>query len=172
LLYDKTEEHRVGLRTAVAPDRTTAAPVVVVIGDAVVGQALELLLQTADFSTRFLAERHLDEPGSLDGVRLLLLAPGLGEERREALLRLVYNNSSAVKVPVLELIYNSRVSWAGKTNGVAWPCRAEALGQRIRAALLGVLAADQDGPGTGQEVLDPQALQEEEEWVDDDQDID
>jgi hypothetical protein len=129
----------------VALDRATTS-VAIIGGDAIVGQALELLLGSADFSARFLSEPSLDELGWLDGVKLLLLAPGLDSERREALLELIDGRPSGSKIPVLELVDSARAAQAGEGNFVSWPCRAEELKRRVTDALLGRSEASQDDP--------------------------
>jgi hypothetical protein len=118
--------------------------VAIVGGDAIVGQALELLLGSADFSARFLSEPSLEEPGWLDGVKLLLLAPGLDSERRKALLRLIDERPSEPRIPVLELVDSARAEQAGDGHFVSWPCRAEELKRRVTDALLGRSEASQD----------------------------
>lgn len=119
------------------PDRIlTSAAVVVFGGDAIVGQALELLLRSSDCNVKFLTEPYLDEPGLLDGAQILLLAPGLSAERREALLRLADGTAIAARIPVLELVSNTQGAHVGAGHLVPWPCRTEDLERRIKAALL------------------------------------
>ena len=114
------------------------APAVVVVGgDAIVGQVLELLLRSSDYVVRFLDEPPLDEPGLLDGTRLLLLAPGLSIEGRKALLELVQDRPVAKRIAVLELVTNAQEAPGGAEHPVApWPCRTEDLKRHIDAALL------------------------------------
>ena len=128
------------------PDRIPTSAAVLVLGrDAVVGKALELLLRSADYNVKFLTEPSLDEPGLLDGVQLLLLAPGLSAKRREALLTLVSSMPVAVRIPVLELASNIKRAQVGTGHLVPWPCRAEDLERRIKAALLAGSETSQDG---------------------------
>lgn len=116
----------------------TVAMVVVMGGDAVVGQALALLLKSADYDVRFLPEEPLSgRAGSLSEAQLLLLAPGLSAERREAILALVSSEPDTKNTPVLELISNTQRSRLGERHFVMpWPCRTEDLKQQIEAALL------------------------------------
>lgn len=110
-----------------------SATVVVIGGDAVVGQALELLLKDANGSVKFVPESLLAEPGSFSDVALLLLAPGLSDERQEAVLAAVKGR----EVPVLELLANTRPSRVGERHFVLqWPCRPEDLRRQIEVALL------------------------------------
>lgn len=114
-----------------------SATVVVIGGDAVVGQALELLLKDANASVKFVPESLLEEPGSLSDATLLLLAPGLSVERREAILAPVKGESSAREIPVLELLTSAQTSRGGERHFVVqWPCRPEDLRRQIEIALL------------------------------------
>jgi hypothetical protein len=114
-----------------------ATPAVVVLGgDAVVGQALELLLRDAQYSARFLAKPSLlEEPGILDGVQLVILAPGLGAVWRGALLPSLGSILAAAKIPVLELVDDPEAVRADSKSVIPWPCRIQYLKQHIEAAL-------------------------------------
>lgn len=110
---------------------------VVIGGDVVVGQALELLLKDVNDSVRFVPESLLEEQGSLSDAALLLLAPGLSDERQEAVLAAVNGESATKEIPVLELLANTRPSRVGERHFVMqWPCRPEDLRRQIEAALL------------------------------------
>ncbi len=117
--------------------------VVAICGDPVVGRTLALLLQGSNYDARFLTTLSLSEPGSLEGVRLLLLTPTweLDDGRREVLLASLRDASDAANAPILELTS----SFGGARNGharlrsdhiVSWPCSPEELERRIQAALL------------------------------------
>lgn len=133
------------------PGRGPAAPaaaVIVVGGDAVVGQALQLLLRGADYGVRFLPEPALSLQGSpaagaLDGARLLLLAPRLSAEGRQQILACV-GASSTTTIPVLELVDDPDGARDGSGRRLPWPCRTEDLKRHIDAALLLV---GQEGTG-------------------------
>lgn len=126
---------------------STSAMVLVLGGDAIVGQALELLLRSAECNVRFLSEPSLDEPGVLDGVQLLLVAPGLSDKRREALLALVNSKTVGARIPVLELVSNAQGAQDGVGHLVPWPCQPEELKQWVKAALLAGSETGQDGLG-------------------------
>lgn len=116
--------------------QTTSAGVVLILGgNWVVGRALGLLLQNAEYKVRFLVGSSLDQPGLLDGVQLLLLAPGLGPEFRDALLGMINGRPLEARIPVLELVDNDRAAQVGDGRFVPWPCRAEELKRQITIAL-------------------------------------
>src|SRR3712207_7176939 len=74
-----------------------AKTVLAICGDPVVGRALTLLLQSSLYEVRFLPVSALSEPGALEGVRLVLLAPTweLDAGRRGDLRALVRDASAA-----------------------------------------------------------------------------
>ena len=111
--------------------------VIILGGDTVVGRALELLLRGSDRNARFLsAVSELEEPGLIERTGLLLLAPGLDAERREAALGLLRQRSASRRVPVLELVSNARTEKLADDHFVAsWPCQMEDLQKRIRTLL-------------------------------------
>src|SRR5215203_7054944 len=73
-------------------------------GNSVAGRALEALLQGVGYDTR-LIEDPLESPPEqlLEGVRLLLLAPTLSAESREAFLAEMGGPLDAAHIPVLTL---------------------------------------------------------------------
>lgn len=122
--------------------------VVAICGDPVVGRTLALLLRGSLCDARFLTTSSLTDPGSLEGIRLLLLTPTweLDADHREDLLASLRDASDAAKAPILEL----SSSFGRARNGharfrpdhiVSWPCSTEELERRIQAVLL----ADPDG---------------------------
>jgi hypothetical protein len=140
---DETREAEVGCR---------AGPVVLAVsGDPVVGRALVLLLRGCRYDARFLPASSLGEPGSLEGVQLLLVTPvpGLSAERREAFSASLRDATRIAEMPVLELVLSSGGAPRGgaraeSERAVPWPCRGEELERRIEAALLGNVV--RDGP--------------------------
>lgn len=111
--------------------------VIILGGDTVVGRALELLLRGSDRNARFLSEvSELEEPGLIERTGLLLLAPGLDAERREAALGLLRQRSASRSVPVLELVSNARTEKLADDHFVAsWPCQMEDLQKRIKSLM-------------------------------------
>ncbi len=114
-----------------------------VCGDPVVGRALVLLLQGPRYDVRFVPASSWGEPGALEGVELVLLAPTweLNGEGRDALLASLRGAPGAAKAPILELTSSfsegTRVGdvRVGPEQTVPWPCSTEELERRIQAAL-------------------------------------
>jgi hypothetical protein len=117
---------------------------IVVCGDVIGSRILALLLRDSGYQARVLpTTSSLNEPGSLEGVQLLLLTPTpeLSTERRKALLASLKDMLGGAKLIVVELVTPSQerreevardVPW----HEVPWPCRMSELEQRIEAALL------------------------------------
>ncbi len=101
----------------------------------VVGQALELLLRSADYNAKFLANPPLEEPELLDGVRLLIIAPRLAAGRREAILAAVRSMRATMSIPVLELVDDPEAARGSSNRIVPWPCRIQDFKRHIEAAL-------------------------------------
>jgi hypothetical protein len=111
--------------------------IAVVGGDPVVGAALETLLEYAGYHARFLPESVMDELGDpLADSQLLIVAPDLSAERRQALLRLLLSPKGAVKIAVLELLPTDGEEQRFRGHAVLWPCSVEELRGAIDAALL------------------------------------
>ncbi len=130
------------------PDLTST--VLAVCGDPVVSRALVLLLRGLRYDVRFLFVSSLSDPGSLEGVRLLLLAPTpeLNIEHRKALSTSLADIGGVVGVPTLDLVAASAETQnGGAVEGsryvVSWPCRTEELEQRIKSILLSHPREDQ-----------------------------
>ncbi len=114
-------------------DPTTIA---ILGGKAVVGRALELLLRGVGYEVRLLGEPEAFEPeGSLDGVDVLLLGPGLDAERREDYLRAIASTLATAAIPVLSFSHGPKGTISEEDRLVPWPCKIEALAQEIEAAL-------------------------------------
>lgn len=115
----------------------TPITVAILARDLVAGRALELLLQSAEYNTRFLVETVTYElTETLDGVQLLLLAPTLSAKHREYFLNRMRSRPATAEIPVLELITAPDEAQAEQEALVLWPCRMEDLKERIEAALL------------------------------------
>jgi len=130
-----------------------SAEVLVIGGGALVGRALELLLRSADCRVRFLdeaslGESGLEEAGLLDGVRLLILAPGASAKCRKAVRALLDSRTVEAKLPVLELLTDGRVPESGEGRFfLHWPCRTEELRRYLKVALRDGFEESMDGRG-------------------------
>ena len=119
--------------------------VVAVLGTNTVGNsALALLLKSAGYDTRRI-ERDLPglANGLLEGVDLLLLAPGISNRTREGILSVVRDNPTTAHTPVLTL--SSAIAETPSDESgpvVGWPIPIEELVRRIETVL---------GPATSEE---------------------
>ena len=123
--------------------------VLAISGDPVVGRLLVLLLEDSGYEVRFLPRSSLEEPGALEGARLLVLTPTpeLSSERRAALVASLKDIQEAAGLIVLELVTPSEErrreedeardeSESESWQLVPWPSRLPELKRRIEAALL------------------------------------
>ena len=114
-----------------------ALPTIAILGeDTVVENALALLLEGAGYSARILQDlraAHVDE--QLEGVDLVLLAPSLGEEDKEAFLKAVEADHQAGGVRVLTLSTARERELEGQTVVVPWPLPFKRLQEAIEAVL-------------------------------------
>jgi hypothetical protein len=112
--------------------------VTIVGGDPVIGEVLEVLLQAAGYLARFLSEPAIDELGELlAGCQLLIIAPTLSAERREALIDIMLSSVTPVKIPILELLpANGGEQHLQGEHTVLWPCPIEELKRAIDDVLL------------------------------------
>ncbi len=103
------------------------------------GRALEALLQGVGYDTRLIEDPPESAPGQLlEGVRLVLLAPTLSAESREALLADMGSTLEAANIPVLTLSTTLKEALGEGPLFIAWPCRLEDLIKKIEATLIRV----------------------------------
>lgn len=116
----------------------TAATIVVVGGDAVVGHALELLLRGSGYEARSEALSTFDANGAPLDAKLILLAPGLDERGRGTVLAYVDDARRGRRIlPVVELV-PAIAAWPGEGHALLpWPCRTEDLEREVEVALRG-----------------------------------
>jgi hypothetical protein len=120
--------------------------IVAVCGDPVVSRALVLLLDGPRYDARFVPSSSLGEPGSLEGVCLVVLTPTweLNGDGRGALLAMLRGTSGPAAAPILELTSSSygggrngeAVEGVGLVHAVPWPCSTKELERRLEAALV------------------------------------
>jgi hypothetical protein len=119
--------------------------VVAILGaNPVVNNALSLLLGGAGYDTRRI-ERDLPglSNGLLEGVDLLLLAPGISNGPREGVLSVVRDNPTTAQMPVLSLSSAIREA-LGDEGGqvVAWPSSIGELVRQIEAVVCPATSAE------------------------------
>jgi len=103
-----------------------------------VSRSLEISLQGAGYDARYLNGSFTGEPAELpEDTRLIIFAPRMSAERREAFLSKIRGSAETAGLPILELstvLDEARAEQEG-VELVAWPCSAEELVRRIEAAL-------------------------------------
>jgi len=116
---------------------TSAGTKVVVIGgDAVIGAALEALLESAGYRVQYLPEFRMNKLGaSLADAQLLIVAPALSVERWQAALKLTLSSPSAT-IPVLQMLPTNGKEQRIRGYAVPWPCGVEELRRAIDHVLL------------------------------------
>src|ERR671911_1647138 len=121
-------------------DLITAPTTIAILGgNSVAGRALEALLQGVGYDTRLIEDPPERSPEQLlEGVRLLLLAPTLRAESREALLADMGSTLDAANIPVLTLSTTIKEALGDGPVSIPWPCRLEDLTRTIEAALIRV----------------------------------
>lgn len=118
-------------------DVPTAAIILVVGGDTVVGYAIKLLLRGSGYDARFATLSTFDEEMTLRDADLILLSPGLDERGRGAVL--ASNDATRVggELPLVELV-PATTAWPREGHVLLpWPCRPEDLEREVEAALCG-----------------------------------
>jgi hypothetical protein len=124
----------------VAPEAGKSTTTIAILGaDAVVENALALLLGVAGYSTKVLEEPPASAANAeeqLAGVDLLLLPPSLREETQEGFLKAIEAPPAATAgIPVLTLSTATRDELNGRTGMVPWPTPLENLRLAIEDAL-------------------------------------
>ena len=119
---------------------TTTVAVGVLGEDSLTCRILGLLLAGAGYEVRTLdASAVLDAPSAaLAGVDLVLLVPGLGDERKGELVGAIEGDPATAAVPVLGLSSVLKADPDERTGSVLpWPWTVEALVGAIERAVLG-----------------------------------
>ncbi len=114
-------------------------PVAMVYGDPVVGRALATLIQGLGYDVRPIGQSYLDDPEEarmlLEGVRALVLAPGVGPYLRTDFSELLQRNPSTANIQVVDLNLSSQGGTARADHRLPWPVRTEDLRRHIEDAL-------------------------------------
>ena len=121
-----------------ASERTAAKPTVVIYGeDLAVGRALEVLLKSAHYNARFVAESSLEQSGALEEARVILLAPSTSPKNREDVLAKVKSMPKTARISVLEMgIAGDGSVQVDPERYIPWPCRTVEIKRWINVALL------------------------------------
>ena len=112
--------------------------IAIVGGNTVAGHALSLLLKGAGYATKILKVPPADPedlPGAAD---LLLVSPGLRNERREEILATLKGSERMLRIPVLA--FSSAIEeglFGEEGSGATWPVDIGGLASAIEAVLGG-----------------------------------
>ena len=116
-----------------AAEKTTIA---ILGGNAVVGRVLEVLLRGLGYEARFLGEPEAFVPEELfEALGVLLLGPGLGDDRRGDYMRAMAGTLNTAAIPVLAFSPGPKGTIAEEDRLVPWPCKMEDLAREIEAVL-------------------------------------
>lgn len=119
--------------------------IAIVGGNTVAGHALSILLKGAGYETIILKTPPTGPAGNIPGaVDLLLVSPGLRNERRERILAALRRSERMLRIPVLafssaieEGLFGAESSGATESSGSTWPVEIGGLARAIEAALAG-----------------------------------
>lgn len=119
--------------------RARPATVAILGGNTVAGLALSLLLRSVGYHTALLKAPPAGSAEDLLGdVDLLLVAPGLGEERPAESLAALGGAEERLGIPVLAFTSDVEEGlFDEETAGVPWPVEIRGLARAIEAALVG-----------------------------------
>ena len=103
----------------------------------VVGHAIALLLEGIGYETKTLEAPPTGVLNDLlAGVDLLLVSPGLSDERRVESLAVLGGVEEKIRVPVIELTSTVREGlFADRAGRMPWPTSIQALAREIEATL-------------------------------------
>ena len=117
---------------------STPITIVIVVGkDPIVGRAIESLLRSAGYDTRFVAD-HITNGylSALVDAHVVLLAPGVSAEACEKVLESGASNPLAARTPTLELVSEADEGQLRQGHHrVRWPCSLEQLRWEIESVL-------------------------------------
>lgn len=132
-MRDTTKQERRVLRVRDQPPTTIA----ILGGNTVVGHALALLLAGVGYETKALEALPTGlAKDLLGGADLLLVSPGLSDERRVESLAILGGVEGKIRIPVIELTSAVQEElFADRTELVPWPTSIQALAREIEAAL-------------------------------------
>jgi hypothetical protein len=113
--------------------------IAIVGGNTVADHALSLLLQGAGYETIILKTPPTGPAGNLPGpVDLLLVSPGLRNERRKKILAALRGSGRMLRIPVLAFSPAIEEGLFGaESSGATWPVEIGGLARAIEAELGG-----------------------------------
>jgi 5,10-methylene-tetrahydrofolate dehydrogenase/methenyl tetrahydrofolate cyclohydrolase len=117
---------------------TPQTNVAIVGKDPIIGQALEALLKTAGYGTRFVdysVTKH--SRNKCADAHIVLLMPEFSKTSRKGFLVSEVSTAVTTDVPILELVSEPNEALSLRGRQVRWPCRLEQLRQEIEATRLG-----------------------------------
>ena len=119
------------------PQQHPNTTIAILDSNKVVSNALSLLLEGVGYDTKLIEGDPAGlADGLLDGVDILLLAPGLSTGVRDALLSVVRDNLKTAQMPVLTLSATAGAALdESGTLLVPWPSPVAVLAQQIEAIL-------------------------------------
>jgi hypothetical protein len=117
---------------SIRQDSTTQTVVAIIGTDPVVGQALESLLQSSGYGTRFVTYPVTDESRNMFAdAHLVLLMPELSNMSHKRFLISKVSTVAMTNIPILELVSEPNEAYSLRTHPVRWPCRLEQLRREI-----------------------------------------
>lgn len=111
-------------------------------GEPVVGRALELLLRTTGYDAKHVPYTNSLSLGTLEGVRILILAPGWSTESRRVAEAAV-SKTGGKGWRILEMGTPPDDATTKPARYVPWPLGTDQLRRRIDTLLTGSVAKDE-----------------------------
>jgi hypothetical protein len=119
--------------------------IAIIGGNTVAGHALSLLLTRASYATKILKVPPAGPENLPDGVDLLLVAPGLRNERRQKIFATLKGLERMLCIPVLA--FSSVIEeglFREESTGATWPVEIGGLARAIEAVLGGKVPIRRD----------------------------
>lgn len=99
------------------------------------GQALEVLLQGTNYSSKYVTNPVPDELKNILADAGLVILPGDQSGQEKATTNNLISESTALGIPVLKLVTAVEEINEGLVHAIFWPCPIENLKQEIEVAL-------------------------------------
>jgi Asp/Glu/hydantoin racemase len=132
---EKGAEEPIAVRQKTATSQTTVA---IAGDDPIIGQALEALLQTAGYGTRFGTYPVTDYSRNiLTEAHIVLLMPWSNNTSRKVSPISEVSTAATTDLPILELVSEPNEAQSLRGRQVRWPCGLEQLRKEIEVTRLG-----------------------------------